>query len=120
MTTLRQAWATLVVVAACGPSRPPAPVELQERSRGGEVILAVVPNQGLRLNARVPPAVELASGDVLRLARGRISKDSSYFLEPPWEVRPEGVAIRGTLRVSYCPPDEPVCRSMTIPVDLSE
>jgi hypothetical protein len=74
----------------------------------------------LRINARVPPAIELAAGGVLRLVRGRVSMDSSYFVEPPWEVRPPGVPIRGTLRVSFCRPDEAVCRLEMLPVDLPE
>jgi hypothetical protein len=68
----------------------------------------------------VPPAIELAAGGILRLGRGRVAMDSSYFLEPPWEARPAGVPIRGTLRVSICRPDEAVCRSAALPVDLSD
>lgn len=98
----------------------PALVDLRAGSRGREAILTVVPADDLRINARVPPAIELASGSIVRLARGRIAVDSSYFLEPPWEVRPPGVPIRGTLRVSVCRRDEAVCRSVTLPVELSE
>ena len=111
---------SLIAIAACGYSSGPAPVRLQAGSRGGEAILAVVPAEDLRINARVPPAIELAAGRIVRLARGRVSMDSSYFLEPPWEVRPSKVPIRGTLRVSFCRPDETVCRSVMVPVDLQE
>jgi hypothetical protein len=112
--------ATLLAVSACEYSSPAAPVTLRARSRGGEAILTVVPAGDLRINARVPPAVELAAGGVVRLVRGRVSPDSSYFLEPPWEVRPSGVPIRGRLRVSFCRPDEAVCRSAQLPVNLPE
>ena len=117
---MRLLLAGLLAVTACGDSLAAAPVDLQARSRGGEAVLAVVPAGDLRINAQVPPAIELAAGRVVRLVRGRVSLDSSYFLEPPWEVRPSGVPIRGTLRVSFCRPDEAVCRSTQLPVDLPE
>jgi hypothetical protein len=117
---MRLPLASLLAATACGYSPAAAPVSLQARSRGGEAVLTVVPAGGLRINARVPPAIELAAGGVVRLVRGRVSTDSSYFLEPPWEVRPPGVPIRGTLRVSFCRPDEAVCRLAMVPVDLPE
>jgi hypothetical protein len=117
---MRPLLASLVAVAGCGPSPGEAPVHVRADSHGGEAILAVVPAHDLRINARVPPALELAAGRVVRLARGSVSKDSSYFLEPPWEVRPPGVPIRGRLRVSFCRADETVCRSVMLPVDLQE
>ena len=117
---MRPLLASLVAVAACGSSPAPAPVYLQAGSHGGEAILAVVPAHDLHINAGVPPAIELAAGGIVRLARGRVSMDSSYFLEPPWELRPSGVPIRGMLRVSLCRVDETVCRSVMLPVDLPE
>ena len=117
---MRLPLAGLLAVSACGYSPAAVPVTLQALWRGGEAVLAVVPAGDLRINARVPPAIELAGGGVVRLVRGRVSLDSSYFLEPPWEVRPSGVPIRGRLRVSFCRPDEAVCRSAQLPVDLPE
>lgn len=117
---MRPLVASLLALTACGSSHAEAPVSLQARSRGDDVVLAVVPAGDLRINARVPPAIELTGGGIVRLARGRVSGDSSYFLEPPWEVRPPSIPIRGTLRVSYCRPDEAVCRSATLPVDQHE
>jgi hypothetical protein len=117
---MRLPLACLLAVIACGCFPAAAPVNLQARSRGGEAVLAVVPAGALRINARVPPAIELAAGGVVHLVRGRVSTDSSYFLEPPWEVRPSGVPIRGTLRVGFCRLDEAVCRSAQLPVDLPE
>ncbi|HEV8177399.1 MAG TPA: hypothetical protein VGP44_06875 [Gemmatimonadales bacterium] len=69
-------------------------------------------------NARLPPAIELSDGSVIRLARGRISADSAYFLDPPWEIYPGTRGIRGALRVSYCRRDEALCRSVVLPVSL--
>lgn len=112
--------ACLLVLTACGYSPVAAPVGLQAGSRGGEAILALTPADDLRINARVAPAIELATGGIVRLERGRVSMDSSYFLEPPWQVRPSRGPIRGTLRVSFCRPGEAVCRSARLPVDLPE
>jgi hypothetical protein len=117
---MRLPLASLLAATACGNAPAAAPVTLRERSYGDEAILVVFPAGDLRINARVPPAIELAAGGVVRLVRGRVSTDSSYFLEPPWEVRPSGVPIRGTLRVSFCRPGEAVCRSAQLPVDLPE
>jgi len=117
---MRLPLASLLAATACGYSPAAAPVNLRARSHGGEAILAVVPAGHLRINARVPPAIELAAGGIVRLVRGRVSTDSSYFLEPPWGVRPPGIPIRGTLRVSFCRPDEAVCRSAMLPVELPE
>jgi hypothetical protein len=107
-----------LLAAACGSEL--APVRLETGSRGGEAILMVVPARDLRVNARVPPAIELVSGGVVRLAQGRVSMDSSYFVEPPWQVRPPRIPVRGTLRVSFCRADETVCRSVTLPVELPQ
>ncbi|HEV2086065.1 MAG TPA: hypothetical protein VGR09_13390, partial [Gemmatimonadales bacterium] len=92
---MRLLLASLVAAAACESGPAPAPVRLQAGSLAGEAILAVVPAHDLRINARVPPAIELTTGGIIRLARGRVSVDSNYFLEPPWEIRPPGVPVRG-------------------------
>ncbi|HEV8177366.1 MAG TPA: hypothetical protein VGP44_06710 [Gemmatimonadales bacterium] len=107
-----------LALAGCGPGPASAPVRLVESRRAGRAILAVVPLGQVRINARVPPAIELRGGSVLRLPRGRISGDSSYFLDPPWQVRPAMPVIRGNLRVSYCRADEALCRSVVLPVRL--
>ncbi len=117
---MRLQLASLLWVTAFGCSSGADPVQLQARSHGGGAVLAVVPAGDLRINARVPPTIELAGGGIVRLARGRVSADSSYFTEPPWGVRPPGIPIRGTLRVSTCRPEEAVCRSVQLQVDLPE
>jgi hypothetical protein len=120
MAILRLLVAILVGVAACGSEPAAPPVALKAASGAGKAILAVVPAPDLRINARVPPAIELTAGGVLRLARGRVSRDSSYFLEPPWEARPPGIPIRGSLRVSFCRVNETVCQTVMLPVTLQE
>ncbi len=117
---MRWLLASVVAAAACGPPPTPPAVRLKVESHAGEAILTVVPAPDQRINARVPPAIELAAGGVIRLARGRVSADSSYFVEPPWGVRPPGLPVRGALRVSVCGADELLCRMVTLSVDLEE
>jgi hypothetical protein len=120
MAILRLLVAILVGVVACASESAAPPVALKAVSDADNAILAVVPASDLRINARMPPAIELTAGGVLRLARGRVSRDSSYFVEPPWEVRPLGIPIRGSLRVSFCRVNETVCQTVMLPVNLQE
>jgi hypothetical protein len=109
-----------LLVGACGRQPASDPVRLEPGSREGQRIIAAVPAAGFRINARVPPALELGTGAIIRLAAGRVLADSSYFVEPPWGARPAGVRLRGVLRVSICRETEALCRSAAIPVDLRD
>lgn len=109
---------TLMALGACTPEAALPPVRLVESSNTGRRTLAVLPSPGVRINARLPPAVELPGGSVIRLSRGRVSGDSGYFAEPPWEVHPGLPIVGAALRVSYCRNDEQLCRSVVLPVVL--
>jgi hypothetical protein len=109
-----------LLLGACGPSRADQPVRLHLDAGDGTPILSAVPVAGYRVNGRVPPALELATGQVIRLDSGQRSADSAYFVEPPWARLPEGVPLRGTLRASVCRTDEALCRIAVVPVDLRE
>jgi hypothetical protein len=103
-TTLLQLW-----LAACG-SAPPVTLV----PRDGSSALAVVPAAGIRINARVPPALEFADGSIIRLGRGALTTDSAYFTDPPW-APVNGRSLHGArLRVSYCLPGEAVCRTTVL------
>jgi len=81
--------------------------------------LTLVPEPGVRINARVRPALELADGTVLRFEARRLTADTAYFAEPPTTYAPAGARLRGaTLRASVCLPAEKVCRVVTVLVDL--
>jgi hypothetical protein len=72
-------WPSLLL-AACDT----APVaSIVRHDRGGPAILAVLPAPGIRLNARVPPALELADESTLRFGRGAVTPDSSYLPSLP-------------------------------------
>ena len=105
---------------ACRDQPSSEAVRLESGTREGARIIMAVPATGFRINARVPPAFELGRREIIRLAAGRVSPDSSYFVEPPWGARPAGDRLRGVLRVSFCRETEALCRSAAIPVDLRD
>jgi len=102
--------ATLATPAACH-SRPP----LVALEAGPPLRLVAAP--GVRINARLKPALELDDGTVLRFDSPLVTPDPAYFAAAPTAAPPEG-ARRGTLRVSVCPSGEAVCRSLEIAVAL--
>jgi len=72
--------------------------------------LRLVAAPGVRINARLKPALELDDGTVVRFDSPRLTADSAYFAAAPTPAR------RGTLRVSICPSGEAICRSLEIAV----
>ena len=70
---------------------------------------------GVRINARLKPALELDDGTVLRFDSPLLTPDSAYYAAPPTAASPAG-AHRGTLRASVCQPGEGICRSVRLAV----
>ena len=106
---------TLGIVALLGCAADTAPPLRVDRSRAGErTRLTLVPAAGIRINARLKPALELSDGTVLRFDSGRLTADSAYFAEPPSVlVTGSGKDVRGTLRASICG-EEPACRPFVL------
>jgi len=100
--------AALAIGAACR-GRPP----LVALEAGPPLRLVAAP--GVRINARLKPALELEDGTVVRFDSPRLTADSAYFAAAP-TAAPPGAARRGTLRVSVCPSGEAICRSLEIAV----
>src|SRR5216684_67109 len=67
--------ATLAIAACHGP--PP----LVALEAGPQLRLVAAP--GVRINARLKPALELDDGSVLRFDSPRMTPDSAYFAAPP-------------------------------------
>ncbi len=102
------ALATLAV-SAC-PTRPPL-VALEAGPP-----LRLVAAAGVRINARLKPALELDDGRVVRFTSPRLTPDSAYFATAPTADAPDGAPRRGTLRVSICSSGEAICRSLELAV----
>ncbi len=101
--------AILLATAAACQSHPPL-VALQP---GPPLRLVAAP--GVRINARLKPALELDDGTIVRFDSPHLTSDSAYFAAAPTAAPPDG-ARRGTLRVSVCPSGEGICRSLAIAV----
>ena len=112
----RPPWTSILLVAglACGRGAP-APLRLTTAAVGPDTRVTLVPEAGLKVNARVAPALELPDGRILRFGDARLTADSAYFAEPASARLPGRHArVRGTLRASVCRADEQVCRILTI------
>ncbi|HEX4602168.1 MAG TPA: hypothetical protein VH116_12295 [Gemmatimonadales bacterium] len=102
-------WVLAALGAAACVATPP-PVRLVA---GPPLTLAAAP--GVRINARLKPALELEGGTVLRFDSPHVTPDSAYFAAPP-TVMPPTKTRRGTLRVSVCLPRERICRLVAMSV----
>jgi hypothetical protein len=100
--------ATLAVAACHGP--PP----LVALEAGPPLRLVAAP--GVRINARLKPALELDDGTVLRFDSPRVTSDSAYFAAAPTAVAPRSGSRYGTLRLSVCPAGERLCRLLVMAV----
>jgi hypothetical protein len=115
-------WLVLAALAvglagiACRPGTESAPaLRVVSEHSAGTTTLALVASPGIRINARVKPALELPDGTVLRFDSPFQTPDSSYYTRPPTASLPgEGRRAEGTLRASVCEADELVCRSIVL------
>ena len=95
----------------------PAPLRVTTTPSGPDTRLTLRAGAGLKLNARLPPALELGDGTVLRFRTGLRTADSAYYAEPPSAVLPGRHAqVHGTLRASVCRDDEQVCRGVRVEI----
>jgi hypothetical protein len=108
--------ALLALVLGCGGSADrPAPLRVERAAGADGTTLVLLAAPGVRINARVKPALELPDGAVLRFDSSHLTADSAYFTRPPTAVVPgSGRSVAGTLRASVCSEHELVCRSVTL------
>jgi hypothetical protein len=96
-------------------AEPYAEVEVRTTPAGPDTRLSLIAAPGLKVNARLKPALELEDGTVLRFDSPRLTPDSAYFAEAPTALlagRHE--KLSGTLRASVCGVDEQVCRRVSL------
>ena len=69
---------------------------------------------GAKLNALIPPVIELADGVRHAFAAPGVSPDSSEFLGPVTLTLPRGtLPLTGTLKAGFCLAGEKLCRLAT-------
>ena len=118
----RSVWRMTLValgfVAACSHApTDPAPLRVTATPSGPDTRLTLRAEAGLKINARLPPALELGDGTVLRFRTGLRTPDSAYYSEPPSAVLPgRHTRVHGTLRASVCHDDEQVCRGVRVEI----
>jgi hypothetical protein len=108
----------LGLAAACNdPPTNPAPLRVTATPSGPDTRLTLHAESGLKINARLAPALELADGTVLRFEAAERTADSAYYAEPPRALLPGRHArVHGTLRASVCRDDEQVCRAVKVEI----
>jgi hypothetical protein len=109
--------AGLLAVACARAERHPAELRVETSPVGADTKLTLVAGPGLKINARLKPALELPDGTVLRFDSTQLTSDSAYFTEPPSALLAGRLRrLKGTLRASVCGIDEQVCRSITLEI----
>ena len=108
--------AVAVVGSGCRPNARATPLlHVVSEHSAGITTLALIAAPGIRINARVKPALELPDGAVLRFDSPHQTPDSAYFTRPPTSsLSGEWRRAEGTLRASVCEADELVCRSVVL------
>ena len=106
----------LVVLAASACDTPAAPpLRLETVLMADNIRLVLVAAPGVRINARLKPALELPDGHVLWFDSPHVSADSNYFTTSPTaELKDLLSAPHGTIRASICNDGERFCRTVTI------
>lgn len=74
--------------------------------------------RGVRINARLRPALELYDGTVITFTGEESASDSGYFAGSPRAPIGDTRARTATLRASVCPAAQRVCLSVATDVDL--
>lgn len=114
-SSLAAAVAAALLASCSGAPARPGPLHLTTEPSGSDTRVTLHAGSGLKVNARLAPALELPDGGVLRFDSPRRTADSAYFAEPPsalWAGRHR--SAHGRLRASVCYDRELVCRTLTL------
>lgn len=106
-------WMVLLLACSARPD-PAAPLRVQYSPAGDSTRLTLIASAGVRINARLKPALELSDGTLLRFDSPSLTPDSAYFAgRPSVLVAGPAKGIRGTLRASICG-EEAACRPFVL------
>ena len=107
--------AAAILVVACDRQAPLLKVVSTRVPAGTAVTL--IPGPGVRINARLKPALERPDGTILRFDSDYLPADSTYFSAAPIAVIPGAHdVIHGHLRASVCPSGQNVCRTVQLEI----
>jgi hypothetical protein len=110
------------MLSACADSRrgviaQSAMVSLDLSGTTGSRVLRLDAAPRARINAVLPPVLELRDGQRL-VFDGERTVDSNYFVASPHAALGDTPAGSGTLRASVCPADARVCMRVVLDVEL--
>lgn len=108
---IRSSLVALALLTACSPR---AIVHLEREAQGGGQLLTVVADPDFKINARLPPALDLADSTVLRFHSDSITPDSAYFTTPPTAFLAGDAPPHGKLHVGICRKTQSVCNVVTL------
>ena len=103
-----------IMLTLCGACAPRAIVHLESAGAQDGQLLTVVADPEFKINARLPPALDLADSTVLRFHSDSITPDSAYFTAPPTAFLPGAVPPHGRLHVGICRKTQSVCNVVTL------
>ena len=95
-------------------AEPYAVLHLETAPAGADTRVTLLAAPGLKINARLKPALELAGGTVVRFDSPHLTPDSAYYTAPPVALLAGHGPITGVLRASVCGVHEQVCRMVAI------
>lgn len=106
----------LLLVVGCREEKGSPLLRVAREAAGpGATRLTLIPAPGVRINARLTPALERIDGSILHFAGGRMTPDSSYFIDSP-ALETAG-SITGRIRASVCPEHQAVCLPVEVHVE---
>jgi len=93
-------------------------VSMTSTGIGGERTLRLDAAPGARINAKLPPTLDLEAGQRITFTGDSLTADSTYFVRSPTALLGTSPARRGTLHASVCPAGLRVCLSVEMEVSL--
>jgi len=107
--------AAWLLLGACHGHPDPVPLKVTAVAAGPDTRLTLIAAPGLKLNARIEPALEFPGGTVIRFQSPHLTPDSAYFAAPPVAVLSgRNRRVHGLLRASVCDSGATFCRTVEL------